>query len=242
MIREGELLREGTWDEAEQLLAARIGATGNVMFIGGRMGPSMSDLVDEFVTAVNGTRVQYDAVSDAPLLEAARMAYGAAGLPSYDIASARLLLSFSNDFIETGSSPVAHNKGLAEMSAVDAAGSKGRFVYLGPRLSTTGLNADEWIPIRPGSADVLRAYSPAAAAQAAGVGEDSIRELAESFASESPTLALGPGVGGHHRNATAANIAVMILNEVAGNVGRTVHYDVDVTEVTGADRPGAAAE
>ena len=118
------------------------------------------------------------------------------------------------------------------------------------------LNADEWIPIRPGSeaavalgmasviagdagaagpyADVLRAYSPAAAAQAAGVSEDSIRELAERFASQSPTLALGPGVGGHHRNATAANLAVMILNDVAGNVGRTVHYDADVTAAAGA--------
>ena len=256
MIREGDLLRQGTWDEAEQLLAARIRATANVMFIGGRTGPSMSNLVDQFVTAVNGMRVQYDAVSDAPLREAARIAYGAAGLPSYDIANARLLLSFSNDFIETGSSPVAHNKGLAQMSTVDAAGSKGRFVYLGPRLSTTGLNADEWIPIRPGSeaavalamasviasdasaagpyADVLRSYSPAAAAQAAGVSEDSIRELADRFGSESPTLALGPGVGGHHRNATAANIAVMILNEVAGNVGRTVHYDAGVTAAAGA--------
>ena len=256
MIREGDRLRQGTWDEAEQLLAAQITATGNVMFIGGRMGPSMSNLVDEFVAAVNGTRIEYDAVSDAPLREAARITYGATGLPSYDIANARLLLSFGNDFIETGSSPVAHNKGLAQMSAVDAAGSKGRFVYLGPRLSTTGLNADEWYPIRPGSeaavalgmaaviaddagaagpyADVLRAYSPAVAAQAAGVSEDSIRELAERFASESPTLAMGPGVGGHHRNATAANIAVMILNHVAGNVGRTVHYDTAVSAAAGA--------
>ena len=256
MIREGERLRQGTWVEAEQLLAAQITAHGNVMFVGGRMGPSMHDLVDQFLAAVDGTRVQYDAVSDAPLREAARIAYGGPGLPSYDIGNARLLLSFGNDFIETGSSPVAHNKGLAQMSSVDAAGSKGRFVYLGPRLSTTGLNADEWIPIRPGSeaavalgmasviagdasaagpyADVLHAYSPATAAQAAGVSEDSIRELAERFASQSPTLALGPGVGGHHRNATAANLAVMILNDVAGNVGRTVHYDANVTAAAGA--------
>ena len=35
----------------------RITAIGNVMFIGGRMGPSMNDLVDQFVTAVNGTHV-----------------------------------------------------------------------------------------------------------------------------------------------------------------------------------------
>ena len=36
---------------------------------------------------------------------------------------------------------------------------------------------------------------------------------------------MGPGVGSHHRNATAANLAVLILNDVAGKVGTTVHID-----------------
>jgi molybdopterin-containing oxidoreductase family iron-sulfur binding subunit len=49
-----------------------------------------------------------------------------------------------------------------------------------------------------------------------------IEELARRFVQEAPSLALGPGVAGHHRNATAANLAVHILNAVAGNVGRTV--------------------
>ena len=246
MVREGDRLRQGTWDEAETLLAARIGTLGNVLFIGGHMGPTMSRLVDQFVAGAGGTRVDYDAVSDAPLREAARIAYGVNGLPRYDIESARLLLSFGNDFIESGSSPVAHNKGLARMSVVDDDGGKGRFVFLGPRLSLTGLNADEWVPIRAGSeaavalgiaaaiagpgaggpyANLLQSYSPADAAQAAGVSEDAIRALADRFSSEGPSLAMGPGVGAHHRNATAANLAAMILNDVAGNVGTTVHYD-----------------
>jgi anaerobic selenocysteine-containing dehydrogenase/Fe-S-cluster-containing dehydrogenase component len=251
MIREGDHLRQGTWAEAEQLLAAKVRAASGVLFVSGGVGPSMDSLIGEFVTAVGGTRVEYDAVSDAALQEAARMVYGASGLPRYDIAQSRLLLSFGNDFIESGSSPVAHNKGLAKMSSVDDHQSKGRFIYLGARLSTTGLNADEWIPIRPGSeaavalgmasviaedasaagpyADVLRSYSPATAAAAAGVSEDAIRELAERFASEGPSLAMGPGAGANHRGATAAHVAVMILNHVAGNAGRTVHYDAGVT-------------
>jgi len=249
MIREGTRMRQGSWDEAERLLAARIGQRGPVLFIGGHMGPTMSRLVDGFLAAVGGTRVEYDAISDAPLREAARIAYGVDSVPRYDIERAHLLLSFGNDFIETGSSPVAHNRGLARMSAVREAGEesdKGRFVFLGPRLSTTGLNADEWIPIRAGSeaavalgmaaaiagpggggpyANLLRSYSPATAAQASGVSEEAIRELADRFASQGPSLALGPGTAGHHRNATAANLAVLILNHVAGNVGATVHYE-----------------
>ena len=245
MIREGDRFRQGTWDEAERLLAARIRTSGNVMFVGGHMGPTMSRLVDQFVAGVGGARVEYDAVSDAPLREATRIAYGVDELPSYDVGRARVLLSFGNDFIDGGSSPVAHNKGLAQMSAVDAEGNdKGRFVYLGPRLSTTGLNADQWIPIRPGSeaavalgmashiagpnptgpyANLLQSYSIAGAAEAAGVSEASIRELADRFSSEGPSLAMGPGVGAHHRNATAANLAVLILNDVAGNIGSTIN-------------------
>jgi len=263
MIREGDTFRQGTWDEAERLLAARLRRAasptntvdrGDVVVIAGHTGPTMSGLIDQFVAVLGATRVDYDAVTDAPMLEAARIAYGTATAPRYDIGAASLLVSFGYDFVDTGSSPVEHNKGLARMSGVnDESHAKGRFVFLGPRLSLTGQNADEWIPIRPGSeaaialgiasaiatpeaagpyANLLQAYSPAAAAEAAGVSEEAIVSLAERFRSEGPSLALGPGVGAHHRNATAANLAVMILNHVAGNVGRTVHYEAQSSAAT----------
>ncbi len=258
MIREGDRFREGTWDEAEQLLAAKIRDVGNVMFIGGHMGPTMSSLVDGFVGAVDGRRVHYDAVSDAPLREATRIAFGIDQLPAFHMEEARLLLSFGDDFIDAGANPVGYNRGLARMSSVEHEGEdyrKGRFVYLGARLSTTGLNADEWFPIQPGSeavvalgmaahiaesngadagpyTNLLQSYGISQAAEASGIGEDELRDLADRFASEGPSLATGPGVAAHHRNATAANLAVLILNAVAGNIGRTV---------TVGDGPRAAA-
>ena len=145
MIREGDRFRQGSWDEAERLLAAKIGqntaAGRDVMFIGGHMGPAMSRLVDEFLEGVNGSRVEYHAVSDAPLREATRLAYGVNELPRYDIEASDFLLSFSNDFVDDGS--VADDRGLSRMHSVDEGEhSKGTFAYLGPRLSTTGLNAD----------------------------------------------------------------------------------------------------
>lgn len=248
MIREGGSLRSATWEEAEALLAQRIQrAGGNVLFIGGHAGPTMNVLVDDFLDAIGGNRVEYEAVSDAPLREAARMAFGSETLPRYDMEQAGFLISFGDDFIETGASPVAYQRQYARMSAADEHGDKGKFVFVGPRLSLTGLNADEWIPIRPGGeaalalgmagiiaqnggdagpyASVLATYDLRTAAQTSGVGEDTIRELAERFVSEGPGLALGPGVGGHHRGATGAHLAALILNAVAGSVGRTVHLD-----------------
>ena len=257
MVREGGNLRAITWEEAESLLAQRIqGAAGNVLYVGETSGPTMKGLVDRFVGAVGGRSVEYDAVSSAPLREAARIAFGSNALPRYDIASARFLISFGDDFVEYGASPVAHQRDFAHMAAADDHGSKGRFVYVGPRLSLTGQNADEWVPINAGSegalalgmasviagesggvgpyASVLAAYDARSAAEAAGVSEATVRELAERFVAEGPSLALGPGVGAYHRNVTAAHLAVLILNAVAGNVGRTLFLEGGPTS---ASRP-----
>ena len=246
MLREGDGLRAATWDEAEALLAQRIeGAAGNVLLIGGHTGPTLSALFDSFVSGVGGVRVEHEALSEAPLREATRIAFGQDVVPHYQLGDARLIVSFGADFLETWLSPVEYGGDFARATAVDSAGSKGRFVAVTPRLSLTGLNADEWLPIQPGSeaavalamaghivasgqgdagpyAAMLEEYTLAEAARLSGISVQAIQELAERFASEGPSVAVGPGVAGQHRNATAANLAVLILNSVAGNVGRTV--------------------
>ena len=246
MVRDGESLRPISWDEAEALLAERLGAaSGRIMAVTGRLGPTQGDLFDNFMAAVGGSRVEFELLSEAPLREATRIAYGRNVVPTYDLERARMVLSFGADFLETWLSPVEHHRGFARMSSVDDRGAKGTMVFLGSRLSLTGQNADEWFPIRPGSEaavalamahvvarnggdagpyrPVLEAYTPEAVASQAGVDAHAIEELAERFAEAGPGLALGPGLAGHHANATAANLAVLILNHVAGNVGRTVH-------------------
>src|SRR6056297_2006726 len=70
MIREGGRYRQGTWDEGERLLASRISGLAegqDVLFLGGEAGPTLDTLINDFVSAVGGERVRYDAVSDAPL-------------------------------------------------------------------------------------------------------------------------------------------------------------------------------
>jgi len=244
MVREGEGFKAISWAEAEALLAQRLQEGGNHLFLTGRTGPSMTELVEEFLAEVGGTRVEYEGLSEAPLREATRIAFGQNVVPTYDFAGSRLVLSFGADFLETWLSPVEYHRSFARMAGVDDHGTKGRFVFLSPRLSLTGQNADEWVPLRPGSEAVvalamahvitrdggdagpyqavLRTYDPRSAQEASGVSAEEIEALAVRFVSEGPSLAVGPGLAGHHRNATAANLAVLILNTVAGNVGRTV--------------------
>ncbi len=246
MVREGGELRPISWEEAEAMLAERLqGAGSNVLMLTGSAPGSLGELFDDFVSAVGGTRVEHELLSEAPLREATRIAFGRNVVPAYDMERARMVLSFGADFMETWLSPVEYTRGFGRSGSVDDHGSnKAAMVFLGPRLSLTGQNADEWFPIRPGSEaavalamahviareggdagpyqPVLEAYTPAVAAELSGVGADEIEDLALRFADQAPAVALGPGLSGHHGNATAANLAVLILNHVAGYVGRTV--------------------
>ena len=234
-----------TWDEALALLAERMGTGGRSLFLTGRKGTTEATLLNSFVEAVGGDRVIHDPLDDPALRRAVEIAFGVAALPRYDIAAADFLVSFGADFLETWVSPVRFAADFAEMHAVDH-GEKGTFVFVGPRLSLTGQNADEWIPARAGAeanialalagelvrrggdagpySEMVSRYTLEDAAQQAGIEAEALAGLADRFA-EGSALALGPGFAGHHGGATAANLAVLILNVAAGSLGRTLHID-----------------
>ncbi|MDX1566801.1 MAG: 4Fe-4S dicluster domain-containing protein [Longimicrobiales bacterium] len=257
MRRQNGELQPISWDEAEALLLEQLQGADQSLLVTGRMGPSMTELAENFISAAGGARVEHEPLSEAPLREAVRIAYGRDALPTYDLEGANLILSFGADFLETWLSPVEYARGFARSTSAEGEGPKGKFVFLGSRLSLTGQNADEWYPIRPGSeaavalamariiaenggsagpyAPVLEAYDAQSAAEAAGLEPADIETLAEEFASAASSVAIGPGVHGHHRHATAANLAVLVLNAVAGNVGSTVR--IQEADLTSASRP-----
>ena len=87
-----------------------------------------------------------------------------------------------------------------------------------------GVPADEAARI----GELVAGASPDAVSGAAGLSADRIRELARAFsdpaAGPGRTLAVGGGAGVSGANATAAQVAVALLNHVAGNVGSTVDF------------------
>ncbi len=131
-------------------------------------------------------------------------------------------------------------------------GAASRLVYVGPRLDETASSADEWLPARPGSegllalamarvafdaarasgrdipgdaaalARVLADFDPAAVAELSGVSAETIRRLGRAMLAAERPAALPPGVALTSRRATATAAAVLILNAVAGAVGRSV--------------------
>ena len=72
-----------------------------------------------------------------------------AAIPDYRIDLCDFLISFGADFLETWISPVQFARRFAEMRQ-PRDGKAGRFVYVGPRLSMTAANADEFIQVSAG--------------------------------------------------------------------------------------------
>ncbi|HET7598780.1 MAG TPA: molybdopterin-dependent oxidoreductase, partial [Gemmatimonadales bacterium] len=241
---------EITWDDAIGRLAARLGAAGGkVAVISGAGRGTFSDLLADFTGTLGGKVVRYDPLDYEPERAANRAVFGRDELPALDFAKAEYVLTFGADFLDTWISPTEHARGYAASHGFHD-GRKSKHVFFGSRVPLTGLNADEWYVVAPGSeaavalavagvlaargqgggnlAGALASFTPEAAAKESGVPAEVIRRVAEEFAAASPSLAVAGGVSARHRGAVELCAAASLLNHLAGNVGRTVLFGADL--------------
>ncbi len=239
-----------TWDDAMARLAERLRAPGGaVAALSGAGEGTFADLLTAWVAALGGQTVRWEPFGHEALRAANRRVFGLDELPAHDFAAARHIVSFGADFLETWLAPVEQQRGFAEAHGFRD-GQMAKCVYVGPRRSLTGLNADEWLATAPGTeaavalamaqvilaersgwpsdASALRPllaeHTPERAAERSGIEAERIRQLAREFASAQPSLAVAGGIAGQHRAAIEVCAAVNILNYVAGNVGTTVRF------------------
>src|SRR5919198_3845669 len=235
-----------TWDQAIARLAAEVSKAGErLAVISGAAPGTFSDLLAEWTAAVGGRLVRYEPFDHEPLRAANRQIFGLDELPAHDFAKAKYILSFGADFLESWLAPIENQRGFAQSHGFSS-GAMAKFVYAGPRMNLTGLNADQWLSIRPGSetalalacANVVAAerggggdlvgalarYTSAMAAQETGLTAETIERAAREFAAARPSLAVAGGIGAQHAGSAELCAAVNILNWVAGNVGETVRF------------------
>ena len=243
-------LQEITWDDAIARLAAKLGPAGNkVAVISGAGRGTFSDLLREWVTALGGRLVRYQTFDAEPLRAANRQVFGLDQVPAHDFARAKYIVSFGADFLDTGLASIENARGFARSHGF-ADRDVAKLVYLGPRMDLTGLNADQWHSIRPGSEaalalamanvllterggdaglrSTLATFTPEMAAQETGLPVATIQRLAGEFGAAQPSLAVAGGAGSQHAGATEVCAAVNILNYVAGNIGQTVRFGADL--------------
>ena len=243
------------WEGAIQRLTAKVReASGKgIVFVTGAEDSAFGDLVNEWMRQVGGRRVSYEPFGYEALRAGNRQAFGTDAIPAYDIANAKYLISFGADFLDTWVSPVEYQNAFARAHSFDGgrSASMAKFVYVAPRLSLTGMNADQWIATQPGSegalalamaqvivsqrlaavpadagrlSGLLSRYTPQAVAQTTGIEAEVIVRLAIEFANAKGGLALAGGVAAQYANGSAIVAAVNILNYVAGAVGSLVKF------------------
>lgn len=242
------------WEVIEKTLSEKIvkarenGKSGNIVFLTANVSGTFGTLVDDWMSALGGTHIQYESFAYEPVKEANKISFGIEKIPTYHIDKTDYLLSFGADFLETWLSPVEYTSGFSSMHAVKDR-SVGKFVYVDPRASLTGTNADQWVSVRPGTEGVLALgianvivneglstnsagglrgalsiYSPDKVSSITDVPVETITQIAKDFAGAGSSLAIGGGVASSGTNATQIMVAVNILNFVAGNIGDTIDF------------------
>src|SRR6185437_7754878 len=194
------------------------GHAANAVFINQHETGSFPGYLDAWLTGYGmPAHLSWAARADGAVIAANKQSFGVAW-PSLDFTAAKLIVSFGADFLETWGASVPQQLSFADARAKGA--ESPRFVYIAPRRSLTGLNADQWIACKPGSevaiANALAGNgSVAQAAQAADVPAAALQALATALASGTPSLVLAGGT-------TELALAVNALNQKLGNVGRSV--------------------
>ncbi|MEP6992097.1 MAG: molybdopterin-dependent oxidoreductase, partial [bacterium] len=242
MVKQGGAWKATDWDSALTLVSQKLGearsrgTAGNAVFLNQHETGSFPSFLDAWLAGF-GMRphLSVDFEADSAVIEANRRTYGVAW-PKLSFSDAKLILSFGADFLETWGMSVPQQLDFADARAkIEGAP---RFVYIGPRRSLTGLNADQWIACKPGSelaiANALAGKgSIADAATQSGVAEGTLTRLQQELASATPVLALA---GSSSSNALDLALAVAAINQGHGAVGTTIRPAESLSAFDGAAR------
>ncbi|MDE1941569.1 MAG: molybdopterin-dependent oxidoreductase [Betaproteobacteria bacterium] len=249
MLREGDGLKVVSWDKAMGVLNARLGSKSTlsgqqIAFLTGEISGHQKVLLANFLESFGSTNhVVYDALSPVVGHGANKAVYGVEQ-PVLQIDKARLILSFGNDFLGTGPSPVR----MAAQYARFRKAPRGTLIQIEPRMTLTGANADRWYAIRPGTEGVLalglahsllqhpefahsipqelaaalKPYDKETVAEITGINADAIPHMASLLWEKSPSLVIsGPSAEGHVHGFSNAT-AIHLLNLILDNRGKTL--------------------
>ena len=235
-----------SWEEALEAAArAIVEAPERTTLVSGAPSGPLLGLWRRFAAAVGAPPPVHWQSTDAVVeREAARLAFGESTRPVYDLARADYVVSVGAPFLDRWRSPVHFAAAWAELTA----DRRGKLVQVEARHSLTAANADEWLPVRPGSEgffarglaglllgsgtvgeeeraayEALYPGAPpdlAATAERCGIDAGRIERLAAEFSRARRPLVMVGGSALEGENGVAAGVAALALNLLLGSVGR----------------------
>ena len=231
MVRRNGRLEKTTWDEAlklfgEKLVEARRNP-GGVAFINRHESGGFPQLLTSWLAGLGmQPPISIDPDADHAAILANRQSFGFSW-PRYDFSDAQLIISFGADFLDAWGAPVPQQLSFAEARAKGK--NAPRLIYVGPRRSLTGLNADEWIDARSGSElSIVQMLAGSAtaeqAAQASGVDAARLNALKAQFTAAQNAMVLA---GGGSPNGVELCLAANALSRVRPSAGINSFEGID---------------
>ncbi|MFQ5428337.1 MAG: molybdopterin-dependent oxidoreductase [Thermodesulfobacteriota bacterium] len=241
---------EISWDSAIKILSANLkdlvdkGDARRVYLHTNTVRGHLDRLFGGFMERLGSPNYrQYELYDYRNLRHANKTAFGIEAIPHYDIANASFVLSFGADFNSTWLSPVNYGNAYGQMR--QGRGERGRLVQVEPRMSLTGANADEWVPVAPGAEGIfalsmayaiieaglytagdagkwkkaLAGFEPSSTAKSTDVKAEKTVRLAKEFAGAPRGLAIGGETLAGYDNGVSSILAVNVLNHLGGKSG-----------------------
>lgn len=147
---------EVSWDEALSLVAERLaklrqaGRPHALALVHGELRGQMRAFTQRFLEAYGSpNRISTDSLGPQAIRYATWLTQGINSLPVYDLNNAAYAMAFGGNLLETSRNVIASLGATAFMRR--GRPQRGKLVAVHPRLSLTGVKADEWVPIRPGT-------------------------------------------------------------------------------------------
>jgi anaerobic selenocysteine-containing dehydrogenase len=242
---------EISWEQAMSELVAKLDALAaannqkSLAMLTSRRHGMRTELLAEFSKKFGGPApMVFEFFNDDVLRRANAISYGKEQLPTLNLAEANYVISFGADFLGTWNSPVSQNVGYGHMRQ-GRRSNRGKFVQVEYRMSQTGANADEWVPVKPGTEGVLalglahvimqsgvhkpvktpiagwesglKDFTPQEVEKKTGVAAKRIERLAKEFAEQTPAIAFAAGAALAQTNGLFTALAVNALNTLVGS-------------------------
>ncbi|MCS7011176.1 MAG: molybdopterin-dependent oxidoreductase, partial [Anaerolineales bacterium] len=236
-----------TWEDAVRVVQDALTnyQPSQIAFLLGLAPDHLADLVSELTAALGAPApIRYGAYAffeaRNTLAEAVGRLFGKRALPVFDIGGSDMLFSFAANFLETWLSPVAFTQAYSRLRRQEGR-SRGYFVQFETRLSQTAAKADWWIPLLPGQEGLVALalgrlvaeqrggaiptpfldVDVAAVAAQTGIAQETLQHLAGLLAGAQRPLVIPGGAALGGTNALENAQAILALNQLLGNLGRT---------------------
>ena len=156
MLRDNDSWREISWEEAIQIVTDQLielrrqGQPHSVAFLHGEARGQMRALIERFMQAYGSPNViSQDSLGEGAARLAMLLTQGINGYPIYDLNHANYVMAFGGNLLESNRHVIGYLASTAFMRR--GRPQRGKLVTAHPRLGLTGIKADEWVPIRPGT-------------------------------------------------------------------------------------------